>query len=173
MKTTRTSTTRKVIYSGDNQNLQSEQGRDIITLYVFCGLGYSPIRHILGMRNDKRIEDVVRQHNLGRNNVLGDKGELVCPIHKTLTDEEVTVIKTIALKYDTYGDTYVMDMVDKKTWYDDPVSSNIEKCVCGEAVSSEWEYCPHCGTKLYVFKSTEDNRSDLIDLTDVKSTMVE
>ena len=45
---------RVVNYSNDIYKQQ--YGRDIITLYVACGLGYSPIRHILGLRNDKLIE---------------------------------------------------------------------------------------------------------------------
>lgn len=58
---------RVVNYKDDLEKQQ--KARDIIILYVDCGLGYSPIRHVVGCKNDKLVEDVVRQHMLGRNNV--------------------------------------------------------------------------------------------------------
>ena len=71
-----------------SKNMDPEVARDMITLYVTCGLGYSPIRHILGYTSDKPIENVIRQHRLGRSITkhFGSWKEcrLSCPLSKQL-----------------------------------------------------------------------------------------
>lgn len=138
---------RRVIYDGDNKNTDPDLARDIITLYVTCGLGYSPIRHLLGLKNDKKIEDVIRQHMLGRSGVDGSIGELNCP-SRQLDDVNTVIILQIANKYDTKDEEYVYKMLTSGTWKDDPVTSNYNKCDCGTELESDWTFCPVCGKRL-------------------------
>ena len=56
----------------DNLKLQ-DQARDIILLYIGAKLGYTPIKHIVGLKSDKLIENVVRQHMFGRQDIKWDK----------------------------------------------------------------------------------------------------
>lgn len=139
---------RRVYYDGKKKNCDPELARDIIILYTTCKLGYSPIRHLLGLPNDKKIEDVIRQHMLGRNNVDGSIGELYCPGSKYIGDIEHQIVKNIASKYRTTDDPYVKDMITHNKWSDDPVVY-IPKCPkCGKVVEREWIACPFCMCSL-------------------------
>jgi len=135
---------RPVRYDGPNKNLNDFVARDIITLYLTCGLGYSPIRHILGLETDKKIEDVVRQHMLGRTKANGAEGELYCPPQKNLTQLSRSIINQLTVMYETYSDPYIIEMLDKGVWKDDPVYNSI-KCVCGADLDPSWKLCPFCG----------------------------
>lgn len=137
---------RPIRYEGEEKNCEAYIARDIITLYVTCGLGYSPIRHILGLDTDKLIEDVVRQHMLGRHNADGTIGELKCPPKKSLDSTAITIINEMTnQRYNTYSDPYIVDMINNKTWSDDPVYTKPLKCSCGAELQPEWRICPYCG----------------------------
>lgn len=139
---------RRIIYGGSKQNCDPELGRDIIVLYVQCGLGYSPIRHIIGAKNDKIIENVVRQHMLGRNKVNFESGELLCPGSKYISNLNHKIIEHMVSKYGTGDDPYIKHMLIHNKWSDDPVVY-IKKCPsCGKKVESDWKACPHCMTIL-------------------------
>lgn len=130
-------------------NLEKQQkARDIIVLYVDCGLGYSPIRHIIGCKNDKLVEDVIRQHMLGRNNVDDANGELVCPSSKYLSEYQKSIITAKAQRYLTIDDPYIVDMLANGTWSDDPAYGPCICNVCGNQVEDRWAYCPFCSSKL-------------------------
>lgn len=140
---------RPLYYDGPNSNCDPSLARDAITLYLTCGLGYSPIRHILNLPNDKKIEDVVRQHRFGRSKVNGEGGELECPIRKTIDDLAYSHIVSIAEKYGTLSDPYVIDMLDKRVWKDDPLHPIKTKCsICGKDIESTWICCPFCSTSI-------------------------
>lgn len=137
---------RRVRYDGKRCNLDPETARLIIELYMVHGLGYSPIRHILGLPTEKRIEDVVRQHMLGRNNVDGEAGELLCPSVSHLSDDSARRIKEICYIQGTLDDDYIQDMLEYRRWYDDPVyPSKFNTCKCGKEKNVEWSFCPYCG----------------------------
>lgn len=138
---------RRVVYSGPEKNLEPEVARDIIVLYVGCGLGYSPIRHIIGGHNDKRIEDVIRQHMLGRSGVDGTIGELSCPSSSTLNEVSTKIIMSIASKYDTLEEDYVREMLTTGRWKDDPVGADYNNCSCGYELDKGWIFCPNCGKR--------------------------
>lgn len=138
---------RRVVYSGPNQNMKEEVARDIITMYVYCGLGYSPIRHVVGGKNDKKVEDVIRQHMLGRSGVDGTIGELNCPSSTTLNEISTKIIMKMAEKYDTLKDDYVDTMLKTGKWKDDPVGADYNKCECGWEMDGEWTFCPNCGKR--------------------------
>ena len=138
---------RRIVYSGDNKNMDPELARDIITLYVGFGLGYSPIRHIVGYANDKRIEDVIRQHMFGRSGVDGSIGELTCPASPTLDEVSTKFIMNLASKYETLNDDYVDTMLKTGRWKDDPVTSTYNNCECGYEMDKEWTFCPNCGKR--------------------------
>lgn len=136
---------RIVNYKDDKE--KQRMARDIIVLYIECGLGYSPIRHVLGLKNDKLIEDVIRQHMLGRNNVDAENGELMCPQSKYLQEYQVSTIERISQSYMTEDDPYVVSMVANKNWFDDP--AYYKKCKkCGKLLETDWVYCPYCNTKI-------------------------
>lgn len=138
---------RVVNYSNDIYKQQ--YGRDIITLYVACGLGYSPIRHILGLRNDKLIEDVVRQHMLGRSNVDSENGELYCPQSKKLDVYTSFIIKYMCERYGTMTDPYIKSMFETGKWKDDPVTLSKKICpYCSKEMEKDWLFCPYCNTQL-------------------------
>ena len=135
---------RPVRYAGDKKNCDDFMARDIITLYVYGGLGYSPIRHILGLETDKLIEDVVRQHMLGRSKADGSVGELFCPPKKKLDDTTRALINEFCIRYNTYSDKYIITMLDTGVWKDDPVYDQVT-CVCGAKLDPKWRLCPFCG----------------------------
>lgn len=144
---------RPVYYDGPKQKLTHEMGADILTLYITCGLGYSPIRHIMGLKNDKIIEDVVRQHRLGRSLTRKEDGytecRLRCHSSKCLDDVTTRIVGRIADKYNTSDTEYVYNMLTTGTWKDDPVGSDYYKCkVCGQDIELEWQFCPNCRTRL-------------------------
>ena len=137
---------RVVNYSNDQEKQQ--KARDIIVLYVECGLGYSPIRHILGIPNDKLVEDVIRQHMLGRNNVDEENGELMCPQSRYLSEFQKSIIIQKSQRYLTEEDPYIVDMLADGKWSDDPICG-LKICkVCGTKIEWTWKYCPSCATKL-------------------------
>jgi len=138
---------RRVVYAGPNQNSDPEIARDVITLYVYCGLGYSPIRHIVGNKNDKKIEDIIRQHMFGRSGVDGRIGELICPSSNTLNEISTKIIVDMATKYGTIDDDYVHTMLTTGRWKDDPVTSNYHNCDCGYTLDADWVFCPNCGRR--------------------------
>ena len=137
---------RVVNYKDDPEKQQ--KARDIIVLYVDCGLGYSPIRHIVGCKNDKLVEDVIRQHMLGRNNVDDANGELVCPSSRYLSEYQKSIITAKAQRYMTIDDPYIVDMLANGTWSDDPAYGPRICNVCGNKVEDGWAYCPFCSSKL-------------------------
>lgn len=139
---------RRVIYAGEHQNLDPSIARDIITLYIFCQLGYSPIRHVLDLPNDKKIEDVIRQHMLGRTKVDGTIGELACPGNTQLDTLKTKVVRKIADKYGTLEEPYVYNMLVTGRWSDDPISSDYGKCECGYKLEDYMVYCPMCGKRV-------------------------
>ena len=137
---------RVVNYADDPEKQQ--KARDIIVLYVECGLGYSPIRHIIGCKNDKLVEDVIRQHMLGRNNVDEKNGELFCPQCRYLSEFQKSIIIQKASRYLTQDDSYIIDMLANGTWSDDPAYGPKICKVCGNKVEDSWTYCPNCASKL-------------------------
>lgn len=144
---------RPVYYDGPKQKLDHSTGVDILTLYIVCGLGYSPIRHIIGARNDKIVEDVIRQHRLGRSLTRKYDGYKECRLRcpgKTQLDEFTTkIVLNIATKHGTENDDYVWKMLTTGQWKDDPVDANYYKCKkCGNDIELDWVVCPHCQTRL-------------------------
>lgn len=138
---------RRVIY--DKDKAKQQKARHIIELYVVCKLGYSPIRHIMNLPNDKFIEDVIRQHMLGRSGVDGSIGELYCPVAKVLDPKAMYCVKSIVAYYHTQDDPYVKQMLSTGTWKDDPVRIGPKTCKsCGKELKDEWNYCPFCNTKI-------------------------
>lgn len=137
---------RVVNYKDDLEKQQ--KARDIIVLYIDCGLGYSPIRHIIGAKNDKLVEDVIRQHMLGRNNVDEENGELMCPQSRYLSEHQKSIITQKAQRYLTIDDPYIVDMLADSKWSDDPAYGPKIRNVCGNKVEDEWAYCPFCSSKL-------------------------
>lgn len=145
---------RPVYYEGPNKKLDHEVGLDILTLYIVCGLGYSPIRHIIGVKNDKIIEDVIRQHRLGRSLTRKEDGykecRLRCPKASTLDEFTTQVVLRVAKKYGTENDEYVYKMLTTGTWKDDPVGADYYKCKkCGNECMLTWDVCPNCGELLH------------------------
>lgn len=138
---------RPCVYSGDHKNTDVELARNIIILYVACKLGYTPIRHILGLPNDKKIEDVIRQHMLGRNKVDGSIGELYCPGTSNLEETYLSLIEEISKRYGTFNtDPYVKEMIlTGKCPSDKKYDPNM--CECGKKLQDEWVACPFCGRK--------------------------
>lgn len=144
---------RPVRYEGPNKKLDPSIAVDILTLYITCGLGYSPIRHIIGMRNDKIIEDVIRQHRLGRSMTkqegYEDECRLRCPKSTVLNSVSIELIKLLSHKYDTYEDDYVYKLLTTATWKDDPITADYYKCECGAEITSLTDtFCPKCGRRL-------------------------
>lgn len=137
---------RRCIYDGDKKNTDPELARDIISLYVTCKLGYSPIRHIVGLSSDKKIEDVIRQHMLGRKDVDGTIGELSCPNSTEISESCMWLIQEYIQKYNTGEDAYIRKMLSNNKWNDDPITSKSKVCAfCGKPLESDWVSCPYCG----------------------------
>ena len=142
-----------VRYSGSNKNCDPGMAVDIITLYVTCKLGYSPIRHILGLPSDKSIEHVIRHHKLGRKNTDLDDSNLKCPGDTSISDTSLSIIRNLIVKYHTESDAYNTFMLSRKQWYDDPVGkkskSENRMCIkCQYTLDPEWNICPKCGTPV-------------------------
>ena len=137
---------RPVYYSGEQMNFDPDVARDIITLYVTCAIGYSAIRHIIGLKNDKRIEDVICQHNLGRRYEEEHPGQLLCPGRSAIGDIEQSIIYQMVHKYMTADDPYVVEMLKTRRWSDDPAyASKVRVCPkCGMELAPEWRGCPVC-----------------------------
>ena len=148
---------RPVYYSGPKKKLDPEVGVDILILYITCGLGYSPIRHILGLKNDKLIEDVIRQHRLGRSLTKKEDGykecRLRCKSASKLDEISTQIVKNLSEKYDTQKDDYVYMMLTTGTWSDDPVGADYYTCkVCGATIDLDWKFCPQCQTRLQMHR---------------------
>ena len=144
---------RPVYYEGPKKKLDHDTGVDILTLYIVCGLGYSPIRHIIGAKNDKIIEDVIRQHRLGRSLTRKEDGykecRLRCPNRQSLDEFTTQVVLRIAQKHGTENEDYVYKMLTTGRWQDDPVGADYYKCKkCGADLEPEWTFCPHCQTRI-------------------------
>lgn len=142
---------RIIRYSGPGKNCESTVAVDIITLYLTCKLGYSPIRHILGLTSDKLIEDVIRHHKLGRKNVDLDDTKLKCPGDTAVDATSVLIIKDMVTKYRTNLDVYNQMLITTARWYDDPVSrkNKVSNCTnCNYELQSGWQVCPKCGTMI-------------------------
>lgn len=144
---------RPVPYDGPNPKLSRDTGRDILTLYLVCKLGYSPIRHVIGLKNDKLIEDVIRQHRLGRS--ISKKEDawrecrLRCPSSTQLDEISTKIIINIANKYGTIDEDYVHKMLTTGKWEDDPVTSEYNNCPkCGLELSPEDYFCRRCGIRV-------------------------
>lgn len=138
---------RPVFYDGPKKNADPGVACDILTLYVGCKLGYSPIRHIIGWRNDKIIEDLVRHHMLGRKDVKGEKGELYCPGSTTMEEHCKPIVEFLAKKYHSTEDPYVAKLLATGKWSDDPAyKPKVRACPnCGCEFADDWQYCPKCG----------------------------
>jgi len=137
---------RRCIYSGEHKNTDPAVARDILSLYITCQLGYSPIRHVLGLLNDKKIEDVIRQHMLGRKGVDGTIGELCCPGCTEISEFCKSVIEDAVTRYNTKSDPYVIKMLTTGKWGDDPVVKKQTTCIkCGKELQDDWTHCPFCG----------------------------
>lgn len=148
---------RPVMYEGPDKKIDSDVGVDILTLYITCGLGYSPIRHILRLKNDKLIEDVIRQHRLGRS-ITSKPGyerecRLRCPRASKLDEVSTQIIKRLVEKYNSISDDYVYLMLTTGSWKDDPVTSDYYKCECGFELEKEFEFCPKCGKRLKIHRT--------------------
>lgn len=144
---------RPVYYDGPDKKLESDTGVDILTLYIVCGLGYSPIRHIIRAKNDKIIEDVIRQHRLGRSLTRKEDGykecRLRCPGSNRLDELTTQIVLRIAQKHGTEDEDYVHNMLITGMWSDDPVGADYNKCkVCGNDLNPEWIICPICQTRI-------------------------
>lgn len=134
----------------DNLKLQ-DQARDIILLYIGAKLGYTPIKHIVGLKSDKLIENVVRQHMFGRQDIKWDKGELPCPNSKALDEFSAFLVIKIAKKWNTLQDPYVDKMIHNNKWYDESnlKKSKLTKCKhCGFESDKKFKFCPMCGEAL-------------------------
>lgn len=155
---------------------EPEKARDIIVLYVGAGLGYSPIRHLVGAANDHIIEDIVRQHMFGRSgihksvNYYGEEypfyGELKCPSTKDnrLSPEMTPFVKHVADKYNTTSDDYVYEMLRTGVWKDDPITSKSNLCPkCEKEITEDSKYCRFCGTPLKVARSKKFFDASLLD----------
>lgn len=137
---------RRCIYSGENKNTNPELARDILSLYITCRLGYSAIRHVLGLSTDKKVEDVIRQHMLGRKGVDGTIGELSCPGSTEIYEYYKGVITEVVKRYGTESDPYVVEMLTTGKWKDDPVVKKQTTCLqCGKELQDDWISCPYCG----------------------------
>lgn len=134
---------RRCIYSGPHKNTDSDVAKDILSLYVTCKLGYSPICHILGLKKHKKIEDVIRQHMLGRKGVDGSIGELYCPSSKELEEQYIPIIKNLISQYNTQNDPYIVEMLNTGKWYDDSYPAKCSSC--GSELKGDWVACPFCG----------------------------
>ena len=144
---------RPVQYEGPDPKITHEMGVDILTLYITCKLGYSPIRHIVGCKNDKIIEDVIRQHRLGRSLTRKEDGykecRLRCPSSEKLDEISTKLIMQIAEKYGTLKDPYIQKMLTTGVWKDDPVGADYYKCKkCGFDLQEDWTFCPMCQTRI-------------------------
>lgn len=154
---------RKVNYYDPNGKnyVDPQVARDIIVLYVWCGLGYSPIRELLGHTNDKVIEDVVRQHMFGRSQTTHEVvvdgvsypfyGELVCPGCKghKLDQHTTPIVVAIADRYGTRNNQYVKEMLKRGEWWDAPSYIKSKPCPkCGKDASTSDKLCKFCGTRL-------------------------
>lgn len=139
---------RPIYYTGPYKNADYEFGRDAINLYLVCGLGYSPIRHILGEESDKKIEDIMRQHNLGRKAVSGEDGELFCPGVSKLSETTKATVLELCSKYGTSDDPYIVKMLKEERWSDDPKYVYPSKCSCGIQLEKGWKICPMCGERI-------------------------
>lgn len=140
---------RPVYYEGEKKNCNPETARDIIFMYVTCGMGYSAARHVTGARSDRLIEDVIRQHGFGRQNVDGDEGELRCPGSYILAEKFVPLIKELIKKYGTENDPYNIRMMETGECRDDPVyAKKLKECPrCHTAWDDTWKFCSQCGWK--------------------------
>lgn len=140
---------RRCIYAGEHKNTDITLARDILSLYITCKLGYSPIRHILGLSSDKKVEDVIRQHMLGRKCVDGSIGELYCPGSATIEECYKGIIQGCIKKYNTQEDPYNKKMMTTGKWTDDPIHKKSNKCPhCNTELQPEWVACPYCGRNL-------------------------
>lgn len=141
----------RIIYEGEGMNCSPERARHIIELYLVGKLGYSPIRHILNEPHDHRIENVIRQHRLGRSKVNGNNGELECPGSSRLDLKTTRMIKEYSEYYGTSKDPYVVEMVNKGRWKDDPIKADDTKCnSCKfEFKDADYQFCPKCGKPRY------------------------
>lgn len=140
---------RRCIYDGEKKNTEPELARDILSLYITCKLGYSAIRHVLGLNSDKKIEDVIRQHMLGRKGVDGTIGELSCPGSTEIEECYKSVVADAIRRYKTHEDEYNIKMMSTGKWSDDPVIKKPTTCrKCSRELDSEWKLCPFCGTHV-------------------------
>lgn len=137
---------RPLFYDGPHKNADPKVARDIVSMYVTCGMGYSAIRHVIGHKNDKFIEDVIRQHMFGRKNVKGDDGEIYCPGSSTLHGRFKDLVQYYVHKYGTNNDPYVIEMMTTGKCGDDPAyNKKLQNCPkCGEAWHDRWVRCPIC-----------------------------
>lgn len=136
------------------KNIDKELAVDIVSLYVTCGLGYSPIRHIIGAEDDKVIEDVIRQHrfcrHLKKHKDAWKECRLICPGKKFLDHTTKLIVEKIATKRGTTDEYYVRDMLESGVWKDDPVyPSNDGKCpACGADLVEGSLFCHMCGKSI-------------------------
>ena len=155
---------RPVRYAG-KKAVDPCMARQIITLYLTCGLGYSPIREVIGLKSDRLVEDVIRQHMLGRGGVDGEGGELTCPPINPLTPTTALLIKLIAQERGTIHSDYVERMLREGRWWDEPVTSKVTKCSCGYVIEDKkFNHCPMCGKEISKPVKTGHNRLKSVTL---------
>lgn len=151
--------------------IEPEEARQIITLYMVCGLGYSPIRQVMGYDDDKKIEDVIRQHMLGRGKVDAENGELHCPPINPLTEKTTKMIYEISEYRGTLEDPYVKEMFKIGRWWDEPARAKEYKCECGYVITDQsFDFCPRCGKEVdkpeYLKHKDEPEIRTLFDIGD-------
>lgn len=143
---------RPVFYDGPNKNADPDTARDIITMYVTFGMGYSAIRHVIGAKSDRLIEDIIRQHMFGRKSV-DIEGELYCPGSSTLDGRFKSLVQELVKKYGTGTDPYIVEMLTTGRCGDDPAyGKKLKSCPKCEKVwetgwNPDWVCCPFCGWK--------------------------
>lgn len=149
---------RPIRYRGQKRHFSDEYGRDIITLYVTCGLGYSPIRMLMGFSTDSKIERVIYQHHIFRTNPDSHADtDLQAPSNTTIPDVYMPIIRAIANKYGTSDHPYVSTMLETQKWYDLPVSKEQDLLYdfqntcrnCSAKLDPKWDFCPKCGKPKY------------------------
>ena len=152
---------RVVRYRGEKANFTDSLGCDIITLYLTCKLGYAPIRMIMGLSNDSKIERVIYQHKLFRADPDNhDVTDLQAESATKIDDIYMPIIKDRINKYNTADHPYIAKMLKTQTWYDldpskerDLIADFEGRCRnCSSKLDPKWDFCPKCGKRRNVEK---------------------
>lgn len=134
-----------VYYAGDNPTCFPELARHILELYIL-GFGYSPIKHIVGLRGEKLIGDIVRQHQLGRKVVKENPCKMYCPEINPMTSKMITAAIEYMDYYGTKDDPYNISMMRKGRWWSDESGNLLKECPhCGYVFNEVDKFCANCG----------------------------